>query len=330
MEEQRAIYEERLLAMRAGFDTALHAMNEEIAKEEAAQQAVRSELEAMREKEAKFNAELAAAVLLVRKRDEELTLVERELENSKKREADFSVAHSQASIANGKLRQEMEEAEAKFKHELEEVKKQEAARLSSYSLARHQASAEIETLRREKDAVETNLRRKELAYQSLERSLKETHTLVELLRHEKDEARQQYDASLRVLAAEKSTVEKKSAEIDQLTRERDNLVVKNTTLRDNAAEDAQRLAQLQERIAALEARSPEVKKAAPRHPIAVANSAAKGRSRRSLSAGPPAVLDLTADSADDDEASENRQSTAAANTRTLRSSKQTTRSTPKK
>jgi chromosome segregation ATPase len=174
----------------------------------------------------------------------------------------------------------------KLQREMEETKdKFSAARFHRDSLARHAANGEIEKLQSEKEAAEAMCRRERVAH----------------------------DASVRILNATQAVVDKKNAEIDQLKRELD-----------NAVEDGQRLVQLQERLVALETRSPEVKKAVPRHPNAVPNSAsAKGRARRSLSAGPsPSILDLTASA--DDEASENNQATVAS-TRKLRNGR-----TPKK
>jgi chromosome segregation ATPase len=317
--EKRAKYEGQVAAQQAAFDAAMHRMSEEfnsvvaqqeetvialtkgLADERAALEQTRLALSTAAANLAEEKAKVAAVTDEVGGLRIVLKAAAADREEAKKREAEQVLAHS-------RLSGELEEANAKLAAAatvVEEMKKQEA----TYSAARHAASVENERLQREKEETEAKLRRAEMARAALQ------------LVH--DEAC--------ALAVQRAT------EIDQLTRERDNLVAKNTTLHANAAEDAQRLTQLHERIAALEARSPETtKKVAPRHPVAVPNSAAKGRSRRSLSAGPRCIhgdahgvcrpCDLTADSDDDDENSQ--PATTLVNTRTHRSGKRT--GTPKK
>lgn len=319
LREKQAKYEEKVAAQQAGFDASVQRMTEELNRAVAQQEeTVRALAEGLADERAAHEhtrlalAEEKARVEEAKKREVELS---GELDEAKKQATAEAEQLEAARAKITKLQEEIRVVDSAFKAvkftkdhlsgklaeanaELEST----ASRLATYSAARHASSVEIGKLQREKEETEAKLRRTEMARAALQLSS---------------------DAAC-ALAAQRAN------EVGQLTRERDNLVAKNTTLRDNATEDAQRLAQLHERIGVLEAReqtlSPKSFFAAPRHPIAVANSAAKGRSRRSLSAGPsPATLDLTADSGEEDD--ENSQPS----TRKHRSGKRTgAAGTPKK
>jgi chromosome segregation ATPase len=312
--EKRAKYEEQVAKQQAAFDAAEHRMSEEL-----------SRVVAQQEETVRALTETLAA----ERAEHERTRIALAEEKAKVAELDTTTRSLKAAAATEVENMKKREAETKARllvasTELNHMKIQECSRMARFLEARQTARVDIEKLQREKEEAETKLRRTEMARAALQLSS---------------------DAAC-ALAAQRAD------EVGQLTRERDNLVAKNTTLRDNAAEDARRLAQLHERVAALEAQAREQTSpksffiAPPFHPVAVANSAAKSRPRRRLSAGPrcihgdahgvcrpcylletPVTLDLTADSDDDDE---NSQPATVVNTRKHRSGKQTGTETPKK
>lgn len=291
LKEKQAKYKETVAAQQAAFDASLHRMSEELNRAVAQQEETTEGLAAERAAHEHTRLALAATTKRATEQETKVTALKAEVEAMKKREA--AEAEQLTKLQTETLVVKLTKDHLSGK--LDEANaKLAAARAELESTASRLATSSVmvERLQREKEETEAKLRQAQLS-----------------------------NDAASALAAQRAD------EVAQLTRERDNLVSKNTTLRDNATEDAQRLAQLHERIAALEARSPDpTKKAAPRHPIAVANSAAKGRSRRSLSAGPsPATLDLTADSGEEDD--ENNQPS----TRKHRSGKRTgAAGTPKK
>jgi len=298
LKEKQAKYKETVAAQQAAFDASLHRMSEELNRAVAQQEDTTEGLAA--ERAAHEHTRLALAATTKRATEQETKVTA--------------------------LKAELNEANAK----VEAMKKREAA--EAEQLTKLQTETLVVKLTKDHlsgklDEANAKLAAARAELESTASRLATSSVMVERLQREKEETEAKLRQAQLSNDAASALAAQRADEVAQLTRERDNLVSKNTTLRDNATEDAQRLAQLHERIAALEARSPDpTKKAAPRHPIAVANSAAKGRSRRSLSAGPsPATLDLTADSGEEDD--ENNQPS----TRKHRSGKRTgAAGTPKK
>jgi hypothetical protein len=240
---------------------------------------------------------------LLREKDElaaEIETLKIELQNKSNEYNQFVTEANQSSV------DALNKAEERKKELLRDIANQHEAELQNTEKV--QSDAALDVIRRFRETSEQSLEAERKRASIAEEACRALHLSFSLLKAMSEKEQ------LRMIDVQADTLVK----LDQLTRERDTLVARNAILRDNALGDNLLLKQAQERVAVLEqqrARSPEMKKAAPRHPIAVANTgSAKGRSRRSLSAGPPPLLDLTTD----DDASENAQPVV---TRKLRSSK---------
>jgi chromosome segregation ATPase len=292
LEAKRAKYEENVAALQARFDATVHTMTQELASEAAQHE------EKVALLEARFDTTVHALT-------EELT--------------SERAAHSAASHELD----EMTKREADRFEELEEMKdakkrKDEQLRALTDEITRERAAHKEVRIALTITKVDLEAATKLSAAQEAQLTAVKTELEATKRREaEQTAARFRLSQELEALKTREAT----------LTRERDNLAGKYKTSCDNAVQNNRLAGQLHEQvamlehqlkesaalhaqaIAALELQVQEAQeekkktrtKAAPRHPVAVPNSSAKSRPRRSLSSGAPRVLDLTtADSGDDD------------------------------